>query len=717
MIYELKKLLFHAKSQLMFALLLAFALLSQVYVNQNADMDATAYRTFYEEHAQSSETEIAAALAQRKDSITMDAQDGMDDIVDFARQDALLQQLEKEFQLAYHYEDWREKQITNYERTSEISIFSKGSTFQQEASQKSAERFQKVHAQFTQKMQPSYGISVFFQQPFLDFLILIYVGYVILQLYLQEEQSGFLNFMRIQVKGRTTLLFHKIAASLFSSTLLYTCMLLGCFLLCANHFGMADVSQDCQSVLFFQQAPYTLSLWQMFLLIFCFKLFLLGFFLILLFFLAVISRNILIVAGSFLLGLGIIQGLANVCYEPTSFFYPLQFSQLMHPESVFSRCAYVNVFDHAMDLRWNYVWMLFVMLGCIWYAKRRFAHPYHPHHLKFFHLSSSLHYHSISFYEGKLLLRNCYGGILSILLVAGLLLYLQPIVNVTYYDDILFDYYVDHISSIANEKAVDGIAKEKTRFEQLRQQLDQEENIAKQIELQGKLRFEEGLDRYEMSVLTLMEQQKDATIIKADHVRFVFENSFLQSYLPFASCILILLLCTLIQKKEQDSHMNVLKACSGNEYSLSQRQRRFIVGLASGVLVVLHLSMLWKNAMMVGWDFLTYHTNEYQLLQDLPVSLSLFQYELLLIAYQFLLLVLLSKLLYGWFKKTKEPYAWFFLWLVVLTLTMFDMEGVSFFTFGKILFYPKGYLIPAFAIVLLILCVLQFYIRFKRRGK
>ncbi len=696
---EFKK-IFKKKSHIFVIVIFVICACFPFLFNQN--LNHTDYSQFYQQIKNDSQTQVKKKLDElknKRNKYQLLEEESLKEGEELRQIDSLLNQLQKEYEVAYDYDQWLNNQIEGQKDKSQISIFQQENGFQTELNHKNYDAYKNLDIKMNHTMQPSYGIELWLDNVFVDFLLILFSIYCIIFIYIQEEKSGFLNFMRIQYNGRKKLFFSKIF-SLYLYNFIIIIILYGMTgIILASQYGIPILSQPCQSLYLFKESVLPLSVWQMLGVVILCKWIVLNFYTTLLQFFAEVFKNIFVVVGLFSALQILIIFISNFIYESSSIFYFLKLTQLFHPEKYIKRLSCINIFNHAVEYIWLIVFIIILTIIFVFICFQLFKFYFRKTEFSF-HLKRRNIFHKIGYFEIKKIYQSCFGGLLLGVILLLLFGYVSSIKDVTFSQDILYNHYIDYISEKVNEKTFGRIDKEKERFEELSQRLLQETNEKVIIDINAQLQYKDGLLRYEKRANEILDSHKDINIIKEDQVRFVFEDDFVNSFTVFSILLSITGLCYFMKEKEEQSRVILLQKCSGNYNKIKKLQKKYIFYFCVLLLFFIKCIIIVKNILMYKGQWLTFQTSEYTLLFSFPIQIPIFLYLIIEVMYQGILIYLIIQLMYFIYNKISNIRLVLLVSLFIFGIFSFDMSSfIQNITYFQYIFYPRKNIYVIFIIV------------------
>ena len=691
---DLKKIIRHSKIIILLAIFIV-CILGPVF-NQSNHL-AKKYNHFYSQISGFEQNDINNILKEMEINNEKLYKDT--DFDTYKDNHFILNQLKEEYNLAYYYNSWINSQLKNQQKIEKVSIFQKKKNFNSQVSQKIYECYRNLDVQIKPNMQPSLPIELIFENRIIDILLIISVIYFISQLYIKEETEGILNFLRIQPRGKKHLFFSKMKSIFILNLILYIFIYLITIIVIFSLYKAPHFNEPCQSILFFKESTLNLNVWQAMFLAFILKYIILNIFTVFIYFLAILFKNVIFVSLSFSVIQICLIFISQIVYNTTHPIYYLSFFKIFHPENFIRKPIFINIFDQAISFPYFLIILIFFTILLYLIAQKLFINQYKSKkHINKKHIKTKLK--SLQQFEMFKLLTLCRIKYLFIFICCIFIAYFYTIQNLTYYDDYLYNYYVDNISSKVNQKTFSLIEKEKNRLEKLEKTLESESNYSKIIEISTELELKNGLQQYESNAYSLAKKNPELSIIKHDQVRFLIENPFLQS-LIFSLIFLFISITTYsVTYNDQTNNMILLQKCSGSYRHIHQVQKKCIFYLSIMLILIINTLTIFKNIYMYGVHPLLFMTHETLILSSHIINIPIIIYLFLCVFIQIIVGYFIIQLLYQIFINAKNKNICILISMLITGL-LFIILSKNYFNIYEILFLQKYELITIFCVVLI----------------
>lgn len=231
---------------LFFAVILNVVMLIYVHKESYSGND---YKQLWEKYLVSKHSvtqEIDRIKTERKNT----------DEFDLESKKELNERVLKELEGIQSYNKYRKDILTNASKRLILSAFSDDG-FARKNMEKTANHFKQMKT-IELKAGPSLGVVKFFS-PITAALIIIFLMFLGYLLFIQEEENGIRDLLRVTYYGKTKLFFSKIVAHMICMVAV-TILMYGCnFFVLSKQYGFGDLGRSIQSILEYRSCGNILS--------------------------------------------------------------------------------------------------------------------------------------------------------------------------------------------------------------------------------------------------------------------------------------------------------------------------------------------------------------------------------------------------------------------------------------------------------------------------
>lgn len=469
-----------------------------------------------------------------------------------------LSYVEQEIEAITNYDAYREEIQRRYEESSNFSIFSDSDSIQTECRKRVAETYRKLQITAPMQLGAYRGIQKFLDFYGGDFLLVVFLIYLVSAVFLLEEKNGKLNFLYTMVRGKD-LFAAKTAAVCISMTVVMG-IIFGINLLAAEIiYGLPSLGAAVQSVpeLYAVSYPWTIGQY-----LFCWF----GLKLIAVLCLTAVAvllmrwsaSDVITAVGiciflggcigchSFLIGDGV-QAVLRL-WNPWS---------LLRGKNIIGTYELVCFSSGILEAVWGVPIFFLSALLLLWTAGKikRLEKRFHvarrcekiqkPQRLLFYEFKK------LWIHQGGLAL-FCF-----CIIVQGSTVhqYRDYFGTEEYY----YHQYIDRFGNQVTEDSAEKLAKETARLEQLQKALENETDFVRVYKLQKELECREGFEKYADRVAQLQQGEKENIILKDAQYRLLFENTEVSRMMVILLSLSMAFLIPGVFQKEKETGMDKLQ--------------------------------------------------------------------------------------------------------------------------------------------------------------
>ncbi|RGB58371.1 hypothetical protein DW114_13150 [Absiella sp. AM09-50] len=616
--------------------------------------------------------------------------------------DALIHRLIEEEDNLHSYDLFLKQVKQQYETNQSISIFQNKDPFIQSRADQTKRLYEKMHVNMPSSSDGSYGSEKVLKSMIPDALILLTVAYFFYMLVAFEDEKGMIKYGSMMKKGSNQQLLSKWLALLVLVMGLEAIFLLTLFLNSGMQYGMQDIFQPIQSILYYVSVPYHMNVLSFIAVVFCFKIIIYAFLLALLFMVYAFVKNYLLAISISALFIGSFTFLASTSGDSHLLSY-LGLTQILHPEYALKNVSYIRFF--SMAIPYNVLYGLFIILMILAFALCfKLFHKQRKHILRITHQAKSHKVHGLLFYEMKKLWINDFGIVLMVVCLIAQILLLALIISMSNIEDNQYNYYIDQIGDHVSKEADEKIALERQKIDDAKQQIMIEKDPIKLNEYMKIQSMEQGFSLYENRYQAIKEDPFSRKLIKEDQVRFLIDNDYTQSQLLFVLLLFMILITMQSYDRENLTKVKQLQNMSEHMDTRLKKAKLITMGIGAfiGVLGMNFMMLLHNYQMYPGADY-TNRLCDSVVFYNTHVTLSIGLYLVLLFIWQLFITCILMLVLQKVYHKI--PHAKM---ITIILLTMIFpllMKDTSLGVFA--IFYDLYYPITNFIMagIVLIGCV------------
>lgn len=616
--------------------------------------------------------------------------------------DVLIKRLIEEEDNLHSYDLFLKQVKQQYETNQSISIFQNKDPFIQSRAEQTKRLYEKMYVDMPSSNDGSYGSEKVLKSMIPDAFVLLTVLYFFYILVAFEDEKGMIKFSCMMNKGSNQLLLSKWLALLLLIVGMETILLITVFLNAGMQYGMQDLLQPIQSIVYYVSVPYRMNILCFIVVGYCLKMIIYAFLLGLLFMVYAFVKNYLFTISFSILLIGGFTFLASIS-DDSHFISYLGLTQILQPAYALKNVFYIRFFSKAIPYSILYgLFIIFTIVAlalCLLMFQRQRKYVLHITYRE-----KSHRVHGLLFYEMKKLWINDFGGVLMVVCLISQALILKPIISMSNMEDNQYNYYIDQIGNQVSIEADKKIALERQKIDDAKQQMMIEKDSIKLNEYIKIQSMEQGFTLYENRYQAIKEDSFSRKLIKEDQVRFLLDNDKTQSQLLFVLLLFMILITMQSYDRESITKVKLLQNMSEQINKKLKKVKLITIGMGAfvGVLGMNCLILLHNYQMYPSADYMN-RICDSVVFSTSHCTLSIGFYLMILFIWQLLITFILMLVLQKIYHKI--PHAKIVTIILLIMILPLLMKETTFGVFAVFydLYYPFHHFIMAG--ILLIGCV------------
>lgn len=703
--YELKKFLGSLRNIKFLAFLLILLIAGDIYSIYHQQTNPSVYKTTHQEIQTMSKEESKSYLQEKNDAyefqsdyiFNIDNEQFLNTYTEKYGEAWIKEQIHKQNDdTLSHHEDLVYKQIMNemtimedyknyrsfiekqYKEHAEISIFAQDTETEKTISKKVYDQYHKLNVKEL-TLQPEMVLSQLYSFELRNIITVILLFYLVFTMIYQEKETGVLQYSQSMRKGKRQQVITKFISQIIIWMTCYFVFYLIDYTIYSIAYGFIDFMAPIQSFSFFSTCPYA---WNTITFMFMSVL------ATLLAFIAISSiMNVLAYywnqLSAFLISIlcfiGMIALLIWALRNQNGLISNLNYLNIlfyMHPEKIFSQYNFVNLHVAAFKEYDTLLLLLIVSIICVWLSRKNIKRTaIRKTQVKRIFQHSS---HSFMYYEMKKILIIQKALLICVISVLGFIIMMQNQQSVSTANDYMYNSFVDTIGAYVSEEADEKIKQQEQYYQDLENQLMQEQNVNKQNLIAQKLATQQGFERYKNAYDKRKEDETGRKILKEDQYRLLYETTNLSKFMITFYLISFLYILPTCFYYERKTHMLTIQNTTRGKHQTFHYK---VIALST-ILIVIFLMLLtciFIKAKLLYPDLnLIENIQCLDLFYNFPVKMPIFLYFIMTTILQILSIICMVVLSARILQRQRTPYIFMLISLIFFVLPIWFTDHFAY---------------------------------------
>lgn len=617
--------------------------------------------------------------------------------------DFVYQQIMNEMTVLEDYQNYRSSIEKQYEEHAKISIFAQDTETEKKISKKVYDQYHKLNVKEL-SLQPELVLSQLYSFELRNIISVVLIFYLVFTMIYQEKETGVLQYSQSMRKGKRQQVITKFISQMIILMACYIVFYLFDYMIYSFAYGFIDLMAPIQSFSFFSTCPYA---WN------TITFMLMSVLATLLAFTAISSivnvfayywNQLSAFLISILCFIGITALLIWCIRNQNGLISNLNYLNIlfyMHPEKIFSQYNFVNLNIIAFREYDTLLLLLIVSFICIWLSRKNIkrtairktqAKRTYQHSL-----------HSFMYYEMKKILIIQKALLIGMISVLGFIIMMQNQQSVSTANDYMYNSFVDTIGAYVSKEADEKIKQQEQYYQDLENQLMQEQNVNKQNLIAQKLMTQQGFERYKKAYDKRKEDATGRKILKEDRYRLLYETTNLSKFMITFFLISFLYILPTCFYYERKTHMLTIQNTTRGKYQTFHYK---VIALST-ILIVIFLTLLTciiiKAKLLYPDLNLMENIQCLDLFYNFPIKMPIFLYYIMTAILQILSIICMTVISARILKKQRTPYIFMLISLIFFVLPIWFTDRFAYIY--QILFPHEAILHGTYIFFILILVI------------